>query len=306
MTPTEIEIAPADAPQEKRGVGRLLLGIVLWPRSTFGYLRDQGGRSWLWPVLLVALLAVAARVVAAPIEKARADAALAAIEAQQNASGQGATGKGTLFISGSPGGLPVAVGPGGPGSNPLLDYGLPVVGVGWDWLFRGAALLGLAWLLGGRPAPGAMFRMSGWTLVPSGARLLVALAVMLVAHREPIAGLQGLGAAPANVTINVGPSETQSGGNQSLQAGPNGAGSPSGPSYTGLLWSAFLGALDLYNLWALLLMLVGVAVTARLGWLKAAISTLLYWGVSLALAAVPPLLSFLLLTLARPGNVVGP
>jgi hypothetical protein len=76
MTPTEIEAAPAEAPVEKRGWGRLLLGIVLWPRSTFAYLREHGGRSWVLPVVLVALLAVAARAVAIPIEKAQADAAM--------------------------------------------------------------------------------------------------------------------------------------------------------------------------------------------------------------------------------------
>jgi two-component system, OmpR family, sensor histidine kinase BaeS len=82
MTPTEIEAAPGEAPVEKRGWERLLLGIVLWPRSTFAYLRGHGGRSWILPVLLVALLAVAARAVAIPIEKAQADAAMAALPPQ--------------------------------------------------------------------------------------------------------------------------------------------------------------------------------------------------------------------------------
>lgn len=197
MTPTIIEAAPESAPLEKRSLGQILLGVMLWPRSTFTYLRDNGGRSGLWPVLLVAVLAVAARAVALPIEKAQADAALAAIQAQLSAQGQNGNGKGALFIStGSPAGL---IGPANQASNPLLAYGLPVAGVAWDWLFRGSVLLGLAWLLGGRPAPGAMFRISGWTLLLTGARLMVALAVMLIAHREPIAGLQNLrnwGAGP--------------------------------------------------------------------------------------------------------------
>ena len=73
-----------------------------------------------------------------------------------------------------------------------------------------------------------------------------------------------------------------------------------------LLRSSLLGALDLYTFWSLLLMLIGVAVTARLGWLKAALSTAGYWVLSLVLATLPPLLSFILLTLARPGGIVGP
>jgi hypothetical protein len=46
---------------------------------------------------------------------------------------------------------------------------------------------------------------------------------------------------------------------------------------------------------------IGVAVTARLGWLKAGLTTLVYWGLALALAALPPLLSFWLLRFAGPG-----
>jgi hypothetical protein len=312
MTPTEMQAAPAEgpletpaeAPAEKRGLGKLLLGIVLWPRSTFAYLRDHAGRAWLLPLLLVAVLAVAARVAAAPIEKAQADAALAAIQAQIGDQGQGAKGGGTFFISGPAGNLSSV---GGAAPSPLLTYGLPVAGVLWDWLLRGAVLLGLAWLLGGRPGAGAMFRLSGWTLIPNAARLAVAIAVMLIAHREPPAGLQGLGAQPAASSCF---SATDSGCAPkgqvtTVQVGPGGGGGTFGPSFLPLLQSSFLGSLDLYTLWSLLLMVIGVAVTARLHWLKSILSTGLYWALSLVLATLPPLLSFLLLTLAGPGNFVG-
>jgi len=304
MTPTEIEAAPAEAPVEKRGLGWLLLGIGLWPRSTFAYLREHGGRSWVLPVLLVALLALAARAVAIPIEKAQADAELAAIKAQLGAQGQG--GNGTFFIAGGPGGLSNLTSGTNGAPNPVLAYGLPVVGVAWDWLLRGTVLLGLAWLLGGRPGAGAMFRMSGWTLVPNAARLVVALAVMLVAHHEPAAGLVGFNAAPANASVSVnGGSAPPAGSGAAVQIGPGGGGL-SGAAFLPLLRSSLLSAIDLYTLWGLLLMLIGVAVTARLGWLKAALSTAGYWVLSLVLATLPPLLTFMLLTLARPGGIVGP
>jgi hypothetical protein len=302
MTPTEVEAAPEGGPVEKRGLGRLMLGIVLWPRSTFAYLRDGGGRSWVLPVLLVALLAVAARAVALPIEKAQAEAAIVALQAQQNARGQGNNAKGTFYIAAGPGGIPSAA---DPAANPLLAYGLPVVGVTWDWLFRGTILLGLAWLLGGRPGAGAVFRMSGWTLLPNAARLLVALAVMLFAHREPLPGLEGVGANPGNTNISVtGDSAPAAANGAAIQVGPGGG--FGGVSFLPLLRSALLGAIDLYTIWSLVLMLIGVAVTARLGWLKAAITTAGYWALSLVLATLPPLLSFMLLSLARPGGIVGP
>jgi hypothetical protein len=310
--PVETAASAEPAPVKKHSLGCLLPGIVFWPRATFAYLRDYGGRSWVLPLLLAALLAVAGRVVAIPIEKAQADAALAAIQSQLDA--QGKNGNVKIFTAGGPGGLAGLGNAADPAANPLLAVGLPVLGVIWDWLLRGAVLLGLAWLLGGRPGPGAMFRMSGWTLIPTVARLLVALAVMVVAHREPLSGLQGFdtgldGGGPASISTasgdNTFTSTTDGTNSSAIQVGPGGGGGL-GPSFLPLLRSSFLGALDLYTLWGLLLMLLGVAVTARLGWLKAALSTAGYWAISLVLATLPPLLSFMLITLAGPGRVIGP
>ncbi len=305
--------APVELPEpvKRRGLGNLLLGSIFWPRATFAYLRDHGGRSWLLPLLLAVLLAVAGRVVAIPIEKAQADAALAAIQSQLG--GQSKTGNVQIFTAGGPGGLATFGTTTDPAAKPLLAYGLPVLGVVWDWLLRGGLLLGLAWLLGGRPGGGAMFRLSGWTLIPTVARLLVVLAVMLIAHREPLSGLQGFGAVPGGggpVTLNVSPGDntgsasTDGTSGNAIQVGPGGGNF--GPAFLPLLQSSFLGALDLYTLWGLLLMLIGVAVTARVNWIKAAIATAGYWAVSLALATLPPLLSFMLLTLAGPGRIIGP
>jgi hypothetical protein len=74
-------------------------------------------------------------------------------------------------------------------SNPMAEFGLPLLGVLGEWVLRGGALLALAWVLGGRPTAGSMFRMSGWTLVPDILRLLVALGVMVTVGRIPARGL---------------------------------------------------------------------------------------------------------------------
>jgi hypothetical protein len=316
--PAPPELEPEPEPVKKRGLGNLLLGTLFWPRSTFAYLRDHGGRSWLLPLLLAVLLVVASRVVAIPIEKAQSDAAIAAIQSQLG-SNPTKGGNVQIFTTGGPGGPANFTSTGGPAS-PLLDFGLPVLGVIWDWLLRGGLLLGLAWLLGGRPGGGAMFRLSSWTLLPTIARLLVTLAVMLIAHRVPLTGLQGfgggpVGGGPVNITVapggdntftstSTGSASTDTSG-PAIQVGPGGGGN-FGPAFLPLLQSSFLGALDLYTLWGLLLMLIGVAVTARLGVIKSALTTAGYWAVSLVLATLPPLLSFMLLTLAGPGRLVGP
>jgi hypothetical protein len=307
---------PAEAapPPIRRGRLVLLLGVVAAPRATFAYLRDRGGGTWLWPLLAAVALTVAAKIVAAPIERARAEAARAVLEAQL--AGQLGEGNFTAGVpaGGVPLGIPLMAAPGGAASSPLLDYGLPALGVVWDWALRGGALLGLAWLLGGRPGAGAMFRITGWSLVPDIARLLVALGVMLAAGRVPARGLAGFdaaGGAPVATRIDGSTAEGDGQGEPgdviTFQAGTGGAVvGPGGALGAGAMFAvflrdSFLSALDVYTFWMLALLAIGVAVTARLGWLKAGLATLLYWGLSLVLTALPPLVSFWVLSLAGPG-----
>lgn len=303
MTSTETATTvPADLPARRSGLA-LLLGILAWPRSTFAYLRDHGGWSWLLPVLLALALTLVARLVAVPIERAEAEAARAALEAQLAEQSGGVPGDGVMVgaPTGAIGGLPMLAGAGA-GANPLVNYGLPLAGVLWDWGLRGGVLLALAWLLGGRPVAGAMFRMSGWTMVPEIARLLVALGVMLAAGRVPARGLAGLTTTAAPVVSSQGEGEAPPPGeDQVVISGPGGV-AAGGPSFVDLLRLNFLGALDIYTVWLLGLLVVGVAVTARLGWLRAGLATLVYWGISLSLAALPTLLSFWVMSLAGPGG----
>jgi Yip1-like protein len=298
MTPIEAPVVDAPPPK-RRGPLALLAGILFRPRATFAYLRDHGRWSWVWPVVVVAGLALAARAAAMPIERAQAEEALAGIEEQNNADGS----SGNIITYGGPAGGPIGAPIGLGGGNPVLAAVLPAAGVLWDWVARGGLLLGLAWLMGGRPGFGAMLRMSGWTLVPNAARLVVALAVMLIAHRVPTPGLTGLLNPGSTITVNAdtasGDVVGQSDSGQPVFIGPGGG--AGGPAFTALLQGSLLSSLDIYTLWGLLLTGIGAAVTARLGWLKAALSTLIYWGFALVLGVLPPLLLSGVLTLARPG-----
>jgi hypothetical protein len=285
------------------------------PRATFAYLRDHGGRSWLWPLLAALGLTVAARMVAMPIERAQAEAALAELQAQLG--DQPGSGPGDFTVGVPVGAVPIGrVGTGAPAAHPVVDYGLAALGAVWDWALRGGVLLGLAWVLGGRPSAGAMLRMSAWTLVPNIARLGVMLAVMLATGTVPPRGLSGLDAAPAGAVLATADSAATDGGDGAdegsgpvvtFQPGPGSA--PIGPGaapglaamFAGTWVANFLSALDIYSLWALALLAIGAAVTARLGWLRASLATLAYWGVSLSLATLPPLLSFWLLRLSGVG-----
>ena len=324
-----LEAAPPPPPP-RRGLPALAAGVIAWPRNTFAYLRDHGGRSWLAPLGLALVLTLAARLIAQPIERAQAEALQAEIQAQidamQGANGDPANGDGSPNYVVGPMGAGGPVATGGPAtSNPVADLGLPLLGVLGDWALRGGALLALAWVLGGRPSAGAMFRMSGWTFLPDIVRLLVAIGVMLALGRVPARGLAGLGQPADGAQISISPTdgtggvvssdggsatysdgETEGPQNNVITFGPGGpvSGLAGGVPFLAFLQGAFLSSLDIYLLWALVLLGIGVAVTARLGWLKAGLATLLYFGLSIVLAAVPPLVTLMVMQLNGPGIIV--
>ncbi len=308
---TTAEAAPLEpivAPRAPRSVWALWLGIIAWPRSTFDYLREAGGRAWLWPLSAALLLTLAARLVAVPIERAQAAAALAALQEQIQDQPDGSGGAVTFGFAF--GGGPAKVGVGAPAARSAWqDYGWPLLGVLGQWLLTGLLLFVLAWLLGGRPAAGAMLRASAWALVPLMAGLLVSLGVMLSSGRLPVTGLAtSFAAAPANGAASASPADDS--------AAPDGDGAPpqvvklggpgaaGGPSYWMFLRAALLERLNLYTLWRLVLLGIAVATTARLGWLKASLATLGYFGVGLAAAALAPLASLWLVSLT--GGGIGP
>jgi hypothetical protein len=300
MSAIEAPAVETPIPPKRRGPVAILAGVLLWPRSTFADLRDHGRWSWVWPVVLVAALAVAARLVALPIERARAEAMMAELQEQIQSEGSGDAIITFSGPAGGPVGMPMGAAVVG---NPAVEAVLPVAGVVWDWLFRGGILTGLAWLMGGRPRFGAMLRMSGWTLLPNAVRLSVALAVMLIAHRVPAPGLTGLlnqGEAATFTSDASGEAVESSEGTRSVFVGPGGG--ASGPAFASLLQSSLLSSLDIYTVWGLLLTGIGAAATTRLGWLKAGVATLIYWGTSLVLAVLPPLALSGLLSLAGPGG----
>lgn len=300
MSATEIPHPEPAAPVARRNPLALFIGVVIKPRDTFTYLREQGGWSWLVPIALVVALTLASRLIAAPIERAQAEAALAALQDQLNNSPDGPEGGDGFMIQ---------IGPGGggaisivPGNDWLVSYGLPLGSVLLNWVVCGLALFGLAWLVGGRPKLGAMFQLSSWALLPTLARLMVMIAVMLIAHRIPTVGLQPI----LDTTVTSGSdSAAPPPGAQTFTSGPGGPTS-SGPDFANLFGLNFLQTLDIYRLWEMVLLVIGVVVMARLDWLRALIPPVGYWGLTVALSTLPLLLMPLIMPLLFGGPMMGP
>lgn len=304
--PSPEPLPPAAAPVARRNPLALLLGVLVKPRDTFTYLREHGGWSWLIPLGLVLALTLVARVIAAPIERAQAEAALAALQEQLDNLPDGAGPEGDTFgfRVGGPGITTVEGAPSSTGSDWLMSYGLPLGSVLLNWGVCGLALFGLAWMVGGRPKLGAMFQLSSWALVPTLARLGVMIAIMLIAQRIPTTGLQPAVNTP--LVTSSGETGEASSGPQMVTIGPGGRPMAGGPNFANLFGINFLQTLDIYRLWEMALLVVGVVVMARLDWLRAVIPPLGYWALIVGFATLPLLLMPLIMPLLFGGPMMMP
>jgi hypothetical protein len=124
-----------------------------------------------------------------------------------------------------------------------------LISIPLGYLIRAGVLhLGSA-VLGGRAEFKQTFRMAAWTTVPTLIRSLLGIVVMLASGRLIAPGLAaGLGA--------------------------------DGPISQPVLYS-FLSMIDVFTLWSLVLIAVGVAQTAQLDTIKSTIVTAVWWIVTL-------------------------
>lgn len=303
LTESSPEPTPTPLPEPKRNLGQVALGVIIQPYKTFAWLREKGGLNWLIPLGLVLALTLLSRVVAVPIEqKAMADA-LAQFQQQidqANANG-GNTVKGGTFTFGPVGAanLGTSADQANPANDAFFSYGMPVIGALGTWFLMTLVMLILAWILGGRPSGGAIVRLSSWASVPVIVRLVVVTVTMLLTQRIPVQGLSRA-FAPGDVVISGdtgGTSGTDSGGNGPktlkpviVTVGPNGATNFQGPTFGEVFTQNLLSAVDLYTVWQLVLLTIGLAAVAQISWWKSLIVTVSFWLISLAIATLPVLL----------------
>jgi hypothetical protein len=226
----------------------LLWGILARPAQTLTYLRDQSQRTWLAPVILAILLAVAQSLVTIPVSTQAATAQLgeqvAQMPAEERAQIEGQMDAGAR--------LPLLAGT-------ALVSGL--IGLWARWFIRSGAIHLISLGLGGRNRFGQVFSMVVWTSVPLLIRSLlqtlnVAFSGVLPTHRGLAAYVAALG--------------------QPL---------PAGAPYA-LLSNA---QLDVFVLWNLMLLALGVLITTELSRTKALLVAAGYWALATALSLVPTL-----------------
>ena len=250
-------------PSERWGLFRLLWGMVVRPRSTLEYLDEHRRRTWWVPAILALLLLLLSIVFAAPITTRQTREAVQASQEQlRERMGTEMSAEQQAQMEQS---MSVA-------ASPLLTVAFPavtgVLGRVVGWLVWAGALYLAGMALGGRSTFGQMFRIVVWTWLPCVLRTLIQ-AVYILASGQPIAnpGLSGL----------VG--ETR----------PIGQMVSAPPDLGQMFLEALLSKVDLFMVWNLVLVVIGVAVVTHLPRRKAVLATLGVWLLLTALSLLPVL-----------------
>lgn len=234
------------------------------PRHTLAHLSEQGGKKWLLMAALAMILVVLQVVIAAPITTRIAQEAMAAQFEAQRGQVQEVTPEMQQQISQF-------------ATNPVFTVVFPSGGaiaslwIGWV-VWAGVLHLGST-MLGGNSRFGQMWQVVVWSWFPYALRgLLQAGFILITGEVITNPGLSGLVAAEGTVT-------------DMLIA-------PAAPGR--LAMRTLFSGIDLFLVWNLILLSIGVMAAARLSVRKAIVITLGVWAVltllSVLTAVVPSLL----------------
>jgi len=243
---------------DRRGFLRLLWGMIAHPRNTLTYLSERAKPRWWLPALLAVLMTVLPVVAGAPLtaEQAR-EAVLASQERIAEQQGMELSEEQRAQMEGMV-------------ASPLLIIVFPaigaVVGLTIGWLTWSGSLYLAGMVFGGRSTFGALFRMVVWTWWPYVLRGLLQTGFIL-----------GTGQLITNPGLSGFVSQAPS--VEEMMAAP--------PSLGQLALSAFLAQIDLFLLWRLALLVVGVGVVMRLRRRKATAIVLGIWLLLTGLGLLP-------------------
>ncbi|GAB4529083.1 MAG: hypothetical protein Fur0018_15460 [Anaerolineales bacterium] len=243
----------------------ILWGIMRHPRQTFALLREYTSRAWLWMAALALVAVLLPTLASAPIGARLAREAMQqSIENMRQQNPKMTIEQENQMMNAA--------------TNPLFTSVIPaivsVLGAILGWLVWSGALHLLSTMMGGGETFGQMWRVVIWSQLPLVLRgLLQGIYITLTGSLIANPGLSGLvmPVQDASEAVQTFTSATPSTGQVVLQS--------------------LLGKIDIFLLWNLALLGIGISVTARLSGRKAALLTVLVWLVLTALGLAPALMS---------------
>jgi hypothetical protein len=237
-------------------VWRALFGWIDQPKKTLRYvIREPRWPLWLAPALAIVLALVIATLVSAPsaseFARQQAEQQVAA-QMGQLPSEQAEQVEKSLETFTSP----LFIG--------ATGIALGTLGLILTWLFRGALLFFIAYLLGTDSRYVQMVTLALWSWLPFALRDLVQAAYVIVSGQLP---------------LNKGLSFLVASSDQAQNAGN--------------LAYGFLSQVDPFLAWHLFLVAIGLTVTTRSSTLKTTVGTIGYWVVTALVGLAPSLLGML-------------
>lgn len=226
----------------------LFPSVVIRPRGTFLKLRDADRGYW-WLVLVVMLvLVIVSTAISTPYRQELSRQQLDAQFEEMFGDLDDLSGEEERMYNQQVAAVESPI------IGTVLPLGMALIGVPLGYLIRAGVLhLGSA-IVGGRAEFKQTFRMAVWTTVPVLIRSILGILVM---------SLSGSMMAPG-LTAGMGP--------EGLLEQP-------------VLYT-FLAMIDIFTLWSLALIAIGVAQTAQLNVVKSIIVTAIWWVVSLVSVAL--------------------
>lgn len=238
----------------------LLIGVIVRPRQTFASITEEGGRGWVLMATIALLMTVLPILVAAPITTREIRENMATIQELQPQFGAMPPGANEQALQ-------IA-------TSPLTTTLFPAVGAivgliaGW-LIWAGAIHLGGV-MMGGQNSFPRLFHVVVWSWLPFSLRgLLQTIVIGITGELIRNPGLSGF------VTQDRSLSE--------VIAAPPGTGR--------LILQSFLGRIDIFLVWNLVLLSIGVMVVARFSRKKAVLLTLGAWVILTGLSLIPVAIS---------------
>lgn len=246
---------------KRQGALHHLWGIVVHPRSTLMTVSEHERRTWWLPALLILLLTSAAVIVAGPIRTRQMREEMRVAQEEMSAQmGQELSEEELARVQSIT-------------ASPMITVVFPtvsaVVGRVAGWLIWAGVLYLASMALGGRGTFGQMFPMTVWSEIPYALRgLLQAVYISISGQMIANPGLSGLLQQPSSAS--------------DVMTSP--------PSPAALLLRGFLSRFDLFLIWHLVLLVIGVAVVTRLSQRKSMLTTIGVWVLLTALSLIPTLI----------------
>ncbi|MBN1874541.1 MAG: YIP1 family protein [Anaerolineae bacterium] len=239
----------------KRNVLGLVAEVFVRPKMTFAYLKDNHKRSWWLPAILSLLLSIAPVFVVSQIQSATSfpmepemSGYNGAVEVRAGMMEAGMMDAPSQPVSSAPNLFQLA--------GTALDVPL-------GWLVWGGTLYLASVFLGRSSSFGQMFRLAVWTWLPYALRGLVQT-IYIFASGEPIvnAGLSGF-VIDKRISSII----------------------PPGPGQLAL--ANVLGRVDIYTIWHLFLVSVGLMAFTNLTRRRSLSTAFVIWAVLALLGVVP-------------------